>query len=350
MRRFLSVCVCLLLALPFSTFAQDEELGWELDEDSFIDVADIGFRFYYPVGWVWGSGSGGISIAETQADLDAQLDDDDATVPEGRIMSVLGIPLASLPAADEPQSMDDYADFVVEVGEITETERIELPIMSRRSISVIGENARGRFGIGTIWTQNGYLVLTSLGVPDEATLNDLAYTWGVTIGNFDPLEAETLGKGTLASPVSQFTMNYPDGWTADPDQPDLIVYELEADIGAELTEMEGINLSVIDAPLTDIGFEADAVLEDIVTSMAGNVGLDETATHEEFIFLGQPAIVSWGEIDDDNGGTRGLILTSSVIGENIIIFVMFTPTAERAAEFMPTWVAMMQSVVSTATE
>src|SRR5688572_29412636 len=136
MRRFLmGLLLLLLLVLPFSTFAQDQELGWELGEDSFIDITDIGFRFYYPVGWVWGSSSGGISIAETQADLDAQLDDDDTTVPEGRVMSILGIPLESLPA-DEPQSMDDYADFVVEVGEITETERIELPIMSRRSISV----------------------------------------------------------------------------------------------------------------------------------------------------------------------------------------------------------------------
>lgn len=352
MRRFLLGLVLLLVALgvPFSAFAQDQELGWKLDPKNYLDVSDIGFRFYYPVDWVWGSGSDGISFAENQADLDAQLDDDDTTIPEGRIMSVLGIPLQALPPSDEPQDMQDYADFVVEAGAITETEpRVEFPVMARRSVSMIGENARGRFGIGTIWTQNGYLVLTSLGVSDQATLNELAYSWGVTIGSTRPLEAEALGKGALSSPVSQFTMNYPDGWTPAANQPDSVVYELEADVGAELTEMEGINLSMGDSPLADMGMQDAESVDAIAVFMAENFGLDETATHEEFIFLGQPAVVSSGEIDDGSGGKRGLILTSSIVGDNVVMFVLFAPTAERAAEFIPTWVAMMQSVVSTAT-
>lgn len=352
MRRFLPGLLLLLLALgvPFSTFAQDQELVWELDAENYLDVSDIGLRFYYPVGWVWGSGSGGISFAENQADLDAQLDDDVETIAEGRVMSVLGIPLESLPPSDEPQDMQDYADFIVEVGEITEVEaRVEFPVMSRRSVSVIGENTRGRFGIGTIWTQNGYLVLTSFGTPDQATLNEGAYSWGVTIGSTKPLEAEELGKDRLVGETTPFTMNYPTTWTADEKQPTLVVFEQEDDIGKELPEIEGISVTMAERPIADLGFEADATLEDVTNQLNTSFGLDETATHEEFFFLNQPAQVSIGEIADGSGGTKGLILTTTVTEEaNVIIFVLIAPTVERAVEFMPTWVAMMQTVTSTA--
>jgi hypothetical protein len=64
MRRFLAGLLLSLLALgvPFSTFAQDQELAWELDAENYLDVSDLGFRFYYPVDWVWGTSSSGISF------------------------------------------------------------------------------------------------------------------------------------------------------------------------------------------------------------------------------------------------------------------------------------------------
>jgi len=338
-----------LLALPFVATAQDQEVLWELSKENYLDVTDLGFRFYYPVGWVWDANSDrGIAIGATQDDVDAHLDGDDSTLPTGQIITILGVPLSALEEAGDNLKMDQLANLVVELGEITETERVEVPIMARRSISVVGENSQGRSGIGTLWTQNGYLVIASLGVPDQETVNSLAYTWGVTIGTMEPLNAEELGSKALASDVSQFTMNYPDGWTGDPQQPELVVYELADDIGAEFVDMEGIQLSVIDGPLTDLGFEADTTVDDLATEMGDTFGLNETATQEEFLFLEQPAVVSVGEIGDSSGGKRGLILTSSVVGESAVVFVLLAPSLERAEEFVPTWVKMMQSVTNTA--
>jgi len=343
MRRLCLVMLFALVALP--VMAQDQTPVWDLSADNYLDVQDLGFRFYYPLGWVWGSGDNGIAIAETQADVDAQLDDDSETRPKGKIITILGVPLAALPEEVLAGGLDTVTDFVVESGDIAETERFELPVMARRSIWVTGENSSGRFGVGTFWLQNGYLILTSLGAPDEPTISESIFTWGFTIGSIEPLAAEDLGDGALVSDVSQFTMNYPDSWTADTD---LLVFELLEEMSSDVTSLKGIFLSVADQPLADLDFEADATLEDVSTSLAGAFGLDETATHEEFVFLDQPAIVSWGEIDDGSGGKRGLILTSSVVDGNAVVFVLLAPTVERAAEFMPTWVAMMQSVTSTA--
>ena len=151
------------------------------------------------------------------------------------------------------------ADFVVKSGKITPTERFELPvIMARRSIWVVGENSLGRSGVGTLWVQNGYLILTSLGAPDAKTIKNSVYTWGYTLASAIPLGAEDLGTAKLSSDLSQFTMNYPDGWTPDPDpgQSDTIVYELADDINQELAKVDGIFLSVIDSSLKDLNFSA----------------------------------------------------------------------------------------------
>jgi hypothetical protein len=351
MRRLLALVVVGLFLLPAAAFAQESELIWELDKESYLDVTDLGFRFYYPVGWVWGTGSSGIVVAPTQADLDAQLDDDATTLPESHVMTIVGIPLTDLADLGDKPTLDQLADFVVETGGVTESERFEVPVMSRRSVWVMGENGQGRSGVATLWTQNGYLVLTTLGAPDADTLLNSVFTWGYTLGSVIPLEAEDLGSGALESAVSQFTMQYPDSWTPDPDpqQSALVVYELADDINQELAAVDGIMVSVIDTPLADLGFDETFTVEELAETMTTSFGLGADAVHEEFVFLEQPAIVSSGEISDGSGGTRGLILTSSVVNGNGVVFVLIAPSVERANEFLPTWTSMMQSVISTAT-
>ncbi|MBZ0287816.1 MAG: hypothetical protein K8I30_09395, partial [Anaerolineae bacterium] len=351
MRRLLAFVVAGLFLLPAAAFAQDSTLLWELDQENFLDVTDLGFRFYYPTGWVWGTGESGIVIAPTEADLEAQLDDDDSTLPEGHVITIVGIPLTALAELGENPTLEQLADFVVEIGGISESERFELPVMSRRALWVLGENSLGRSGAGAMWTQNGYLVLSSLGATDPATLIDSMFTWGYTMGRVIPLAAEDLGSGALSSEVTGFTMQYPDSWTPDPDaqQATTVVYELADDINQELADVDGIFLSVIDTPLADLGFDDSFTASDLSETMTGSFGLGEGSLHEEFVFLEQPAIVSSGEISAGAGGTRGLILTSVVVNGNGVVFVLLAPTAARAAEFLPTWTSMMQSVVSTAT-
>jgi hypothetical protein len=351
MRRFIAIVFATLCLLPAAVFAQDSKLIWDLDKNSYLDVTDLGFRFYYPSGWVYGTGDNGIAIAETQADLDAQLDGDDSTLPEGEVISILGIPMTALADLGDHPTMDQLADFAVKSGKITETDRFELPVMARRSIWVVGENSLGRSGIGTLWQQNGYLISASLGGPDAKTIKNSIYTWGYTLASVIPLNAEDLGTEKLSSDLSQFTMNYPDGWTPDPDpgQSDTIVYELADDINQELAKVDGIFLSVIDSSLKDLSFPADTKVEDLAKAMNTSFGLGKTVVPEEFVFLDQPALVASGEIDDGSGGKRGLILTTAIVGKNAVVFVLIAPTAKRATEFLPTWTAMLQSVTSTAT-
>lgn len=352
MRRLIALLIVSLLLLPAAAFAQDSEMLWELDKESYLDVTDLGFRFYYPTGWVWASGDGGIVIAPTQADLDAQMDGDDSTLPEDKVITLVGFPISDIAGKNKNPTLDDLADIVVETGGISESTRFEVPVMSRRSIWVAGENSLGRSGIAALWTQNGYLILASLGAPDEQTISDTVYTWGYTLGNVTPLDAQDLGADQLSSDLNQFTMQVPDGWTLDPDeaQSTTVVYELTDDVNAQLEDVDGLFLSLIDGKLTDLSFPEDTTAQDLAAAMNASFGLDKdkNATQEEFVFLDQPAVVSTGAVDDGSGGTRGVILTAAVVGENAVVFVLIAPTPEDAVAFAPTWTSMMQSVISTA--
>ncbi|MEO8609144.1 MAG: hypothetical protein ABI690_14740 [Chloroflexota bacterium] len=349
MRRLLVILFACLCLLPTAAFAQDNKLTWDLDKKSYLDVTDLGFRFYYPSGWVYGSSGNGIAIAETQSDLDAQLDDDDSTRPDGQVISILGVPLTALTDLGDNPTLEQLTDFAVKSGKIKESDRFEVPVMARRAIWVVGKNSLGRSGVGTFWVQNGYLIVTSLGAPDADTISKSIYTWSYTLASALPLNAENLGTEKVSSDLSQFTMNYPDGWTPDPDpgQSTTVVYELADDVNQKMAKVDGIFLSVIDNSLKDLSFAADATLEDVDSAMNSSFGLDKTVTPEEFVFLDQPALVASGEIDDGSGGKRGLILTTALVGKNAVVFVLIAPTAERAAEFLPTWTAMLNSVTST---
>jgi hypothetical protein len=346
MKRLFAIFLFALLVLPIVVSAQNSKVLWDLSDENYIDVTDLGFRFYYPTGWVYDT-SNGIAFAENQADLDAQIDDDDSTIPSGVTITVRGIALSDLTDLGKNPKLDAVADFTVDAAGVKEDERVEVPIMARRSILIIGENNTGRYGIGTLWMQNGYLVLVSLGGADQPTIQNLAYTWGVTLGHITPLDTEPLGEGQLASDVSQFTMNYPEGWVPDPKQSS-IAYENEEDIGQALSDISGINLSVIDSPLADLSIPADTPVDDLSAAMNTSFGLDKNTVSEEFIFLGQPARLSSGEIDDGNGGKKGLIITAAIIEDRAVIFVVLAPSGERVTGFMPTWVRMLQSVQSTA--
>lgn len=349
MRRLFTVLMFTVLMLPFAVFAQDQKMGWDLQADNYIDVQDLGFRFYFPKGWVYDLESGnGIALADTQASLDAQVDDDDSTQPDSLVVIIRGIPLEALSDLGENPTLEAVADFAVTAGAITESEpRVEVPIMTRRSLSVIGTNGDGRAGIASMWRQNGFLVLVSLGTPDEKTRNELAYTWGVTLGSIKPLDALDLGDGMLTDDVIQFTINYPDGWSPNPDQP-ASVYELEDDIGKGISDVVGNVFTFSDAALSDLQLPSDATLDDVVGQAKAAFDLDDDIIGEEFILLGQPAVTISAEPTSDSQGVgHGVILTVSLIDDRALLLILVTPSKEAADAFMPTWISMLSSVKST---
>lgn len=352
MRRLLTLMILALVAaiiVPTAASAQENDLGWEINGITYLDVSDLGFRVYYPVGWVYGADKdGGIGIADTQANLDLQIDGDDATQPTGLSIAIQGIPLEVLGDVGENPRLDTLVDIVMKGSDITETGRVEVPIMTRRSITVVGTRSDGRAGLISMWQQNGNLILMALGGPDTETVNGLAEIWGVTIGNVRPLDAQELGDGQLTDAASSFTINYPDGWTPDPDHP-VIVYEVKDDIGKSIQDVTGNVFTFSDVALSDLQLTDDATLDEVVAKAVGAFDIDPNIKGEEFTLMAQPAItISAEPVSESQGVGHGVILTISKGNGRAVLLILVTPSKEAADAFMPTWIEMLSSVKASA--
>jgi hypothetical protein len=350
MRRLFVVLLFTLLVLPFAAVAQDQPLAWELNATSYLDLKDLGFRFYYPSGWVYDTSNGnGVQLADTQANLNAQIDGDDNTQPNGLSIVIRGIPLTALSDLGTNPTLDTIADYVVKIGGLTEIQRVEVPVITRRSISIFATTNTDRAGIASIWVQNGFLILASLGGQDTQSINDLAYTWYVTLSSIAPIDPLPLSTDLLSDESSHFTINYPANWTPEPDQPST-VYELADDIGKGVNDVKGSVFTFSDAALSDLQLPEDATLDDVIAKVKPAFDLDDTVRREEFVFLDQPAVTLSGEpTPTSKGAGHGLIVTIGLVKGHAIILVLVTPTVDAVATLMPTWVSMLSSVTSTET-
>ena len=166
MRRLFTAILFVLLVLPFAASARGQTLGWELTDGRYIDVYDLDFRFYYPTGWVYNiDNRTGITIADSQETLDDQIDDDPNTTPQSLVIVIRNVPLKEV-GLDEDSSLNKVADYALKLGEITQKERSEISVLSRRTILISGSNSVGREVFATVWVQNRSLVLLGLGTPD----------------------------------------------------------------------------------------------------------------------------------------------------------------------------------------
>jgi hypothetical protein len=348
MRR-LFVLLFTLLVLPFAASAQDHQLAWELNAATYLDLKDLGFRFYYPSGWVYDTANGnGVQLADTQANLNAQIDGDDSTQPNGLSIVIRGIPLSALSDLGANPTLDAIADYVVKVGGLTEIQRAEVPVMTRRSISIIATTNSNRAGIATMWVQDKLLILASLGGQDTQSVNHLAYTWYATLASITPIDPLPLSKDLLSDESSHFTMSYPDRWTPETEQPST-VYELADDIGKGVNEVKGSVFTFRDVALSDLQLPDDATLEDVIAKVKPAFDLDDTIKREEFVFLNQPAVtLSGAPTANSQGAGHGVIVTLGLVNGRVLILVMVTPTQDAVATLMPTWVSMLMSVQSTA--
>jgi hypothetical protein len=353
MRRLMTVLVLALVvlaALPVVSFAQDEApaFAWEFDKDTYVDLTD-GFRFYYPVDWVVDT-SKGVVIGQTQEDVDASNDGDPATYGSGMVINVGLVPMEAFADLGEEATLDDIANFIVEQSGITEKSRAESSVMARRAISIIGTNAQERDGIATIWKQDGAIGVASLGLPEEVGVDDVATTWVATLLSISPIDAPLLAADVLTDSAAGFTINYPDGWTADPQQAGKY-YEVADDVSAEAADRTGSSITVTDAAPADLGLADDATLEDVVEFIKASATLGDDATTEEFVFLGQPAtLVTGTPAEDGPGAGYGVIAVASLVDGHIILIGVGSPSPEAAADLMPTLTQVLRSAKPIATE
>ncbi len=345
MRRILLLTLMLLLVFPAAAFAQDGgQALWDLTEESTVE--NLGFQFNYPAGWVLGTNDAtpGFRIAENQADLDAVLDSDPETNTKGFSISLIGLALKDL-GMDATTPLEDVVTALTTAAGITEQDRTELPVATRRSIVIFGVNSLDRPGIASIWLQkdakeNDVVVLFSIGGSEASS--DLAYSWGQILGSVTPIGALPFGDTPLVSPNGDFTMSYPDGWFVSSDQPGAIA-EAEADLTGGDTPT-GAATVVIESKLADLNGKVTD-LSSLLDLVRTNQAWDEAILPTEHIVLDQPAFMFAGANESSPGGWA--LVTAFIWNDTAVIIGTLFPSEEKFNELKPTYLAMLQSLTPT---
>ncbi len=336
MRRFFLLAILALFLIPAAAFAQDGKALWDLSNK--FTVSDLGFTFYYPADWVSNSDKG-IVIADNQADLDAQTDGDDTTIPEGYVINLNAAPLDALGLKPDAK-LDDIADVLVKQVGVTENqERANLAVMSRRSLTLFGEDKDKRSGLATIWEQDGYLVVMTVGASEYTS--DLAFSWGQILGSITPVGALELGDEPLTSPNGDFTIAYPKDWFAS--EKDGGIAQVEDDLTTmhSSTPPKGIAVALLEAKLSQVGPDVKD-LDSLVASMKKAEGWDDTVIPSEHLILDQTAWTYSGKSDSLPGFT--VVVTLMVKDQDTTIIFVAVPDKDKVEDFMPTYLAMLASI------
>ena len=344
-RRLLLLVLVLALAvgIPAVTAAQETEAVWDLNDT--ITLTDLGFALNFPSDWVYAATNGnGIFFASNKDDLAQVTDDDLSTTASDSSIQFIGTSLEELTSVlgtkGEP-TLEELADFVAQGRGLTELEkRIDIPVMSRRSLNVIGENEAGQGVFLTLWKQGQYAIAAVLTAPSYDELVNISYSWGQFLSSFSPSDAALLGKDTILLQNTNAEFNYPEGWVADAQSPN-IVYELESD--QQNGTSEGYFLLGIDQTLEEFGLDESATLDDVVQANISSYSISEPIRYEEFMLLDQPAVVIRGQ----DGGDQYILLAQAIVDGNVIQIGVTSSDEDALDAFEPTFVAMLQTLWTT---
>jgi hypothetical protein len=347
MKKLLFVVLVCLLALPVVALAQ-EQPKLQLDLSQNFKVTDLKFQFLYPKGWVTTTGKG-LYLAENQADLDALVAEQN---PAGLTMRMFALPLAIEEIKKNKSSLDDIATELVKQAGLTEKERVDIPLMARRAVTVFAANENGRSGIISLWYHDTQVLVFVLGTPDYNTAVKLAYTWGYLLGSIAPLEFDKLEE-KLELPTIQATLLHPKAWVSQlgsSQSPFNIIADNEADVkslSGSGKSVEGRALSIIQAPASQVvnGLDEKATASDVLDGMSKS-GLKDVKPSGYYLVNQQP-----GE------GIRAV--TSDGVFVHIIVtvkegmataYLLTAPDVEALAAFEPTGLMMLHNIRSTASK
>jgi hypothetical protein len=341
MKRRIMLGIALLVLLvgaPLTIFAQESKSVWDLTES--LKISDFGLNVKYPAGWIYeATNSNGIFLAETKEDIAALTDDDPATLATGSSIQLVGTKAENLAEAlGDDSSIDNVANLIVSARGITENEaRVDVPVMTRRSLAALGEDQAKQGWIVSVWSQGDSYMAAFLTSPSYDDTLRLAFSFGQLLGSITPLEFLPLGSKTIVFPKNNAQINYPDGWFLNPDRAGS-AYELESDIKNQTSE--GLRISTIEVALTDANLKADATLADLVDFLIANGGLTEPVQREEFILLGQPAVTIRGPIT----GGQYVVSTQTIIDGMIVQVSVLGADEAQVTAFEPTFIAMLQTL------
>lgn len=337
MRRAVLILYVILM-LPVVAFArQDDRAVWDLSE--LFTVTDGGFQFYYPAGWLYDA-SNGLSFAETSKDLKALTDNDDSTNPSGAAFKMTLVSIEEfqqlMDSKNEP-TLDEIADWIVETTGIVEQEaRVEVPVMARRSVVVLAEDAKGLGIIYTLWRQADSVMVATLLAPDYQVIVKHGFSWGQLLSTVTPTNALELSDNVIDLTDTGLQVNYPAGWYPKPEEPGTVV-EFKSDFNSDTPK--GIQMVTLEATLSDMGLSEDATLDDLVQATIEGLALQEPVRQEEFIIAGQPAVMLAG-----TDGENSVLFTEVLINDQVVIIAARAVDGDRLTEFEPTFLTILQSV------
>lgn len=341
-RRLLLLVMVACLMIPAVLVSAQEDARQPLwDLSATFTVEDLGFTFNYPAGWVYDT-SDGIAFAENAEDLAKSIDDDDTTQAAGYTMQLVAAPVTAFDLEGAP--LDDVVDFVLPQAGITVDERFDLGVMGRRTVTVTGVNEVGRAGIASLWLQDGFIVVFSLGTPEPTLASDVSYTWGVIVGGALPLNTLTPAADLIVSEDLGFDMLYPDGWYFQLRPSEVLIYELEEDFNTQPQQPAGVAVDIIDLAAADIGLTPENTIDEVLNYLAGVLRMTEPVPGNEYMVLGR-AVTSLNGVTEDG---RSVTVGAAIAEDHSIVHVyaFSAPDEEAWQTFHPTWLAMLQYIIA----
>jgi len=335
MYRLLLIVMLLATAASPIAFAQSEAPLYELS--NVFTVTDLGIQFDYPQDWVFGTNNG-IFIAPTKADLNPLLDQDTTTNPNSVYIAMQAFPLADL-GFDASMTLDEMVDAFLPLAGVTELNRIELGVLARRSITVVGEDDFS-YAYGTFWVQGSDFVIFRLSAPDSATLVELGFTWGVILGSMYPLDAIELTEPYEMFEMG-FSMYYPQGWTRYDEEYTLLEFASDqAYIQDQSAKRRGHILAFMRFSLGELGLKPNATPLDAANAVAAIFPGTQSVTLQERELLALPAFgVEVLMVDGRKTQVAGFLQNG-----NVELLLLGSPDAISAEAFAPTWTAMLLSM------
>ncbi len=330
-----------VLFLVFSSVALAAQA--QVTPDARFLIADLGLELPVPSRWTYREGDG-VYFAANDADIDAVLDDNPATVPSTPVIQLVAVQLQN-PQAVTALPLRDAFDTAARQLQFTTAEPLPSSVLGRLALTGFGTRQNAGF-ILTVWLQDGRLVLLSMTTPDAASAQAQARAWGTILSTIQAVDALPLERRAVST--YGFEMAYPEGWTVlNLEDGGLFgVFETAADaqLVASGTATTGIRDSSVVVSVNrfeELRLTDDSPTTELQSILSANLGLTMQVTHGEFFVIGMRGTGLYGQMP--NGRWLYVVGVLDTTNDLVFFYMLAAPTEARLLELQPTYLTMLHS-------
>lgn len=307
-------------------------------------IADLGLELPVPSRWTYREADG-VYFAASEADIDAVLDNNPATVPSGPVIQMVAVQLQN-PQAVMALPLRDAFDTVARQLQFNAAgDPLPSSVLGRLALTGFGTRQNAGY-ILTVWAQDERLVVLSMTTPDAASAQAQARTWGTILSTIQAVDALPLAR--RATSTFGFDMGYPEGWTAlNLEAGGLFgVFETAADaqLVASGTATTGIRDSSVVVSVNrfeDLRLTDDSPTTELQSILSMNLGLTDQVMHGEFFVSGMSGTGLYGKMP--NGRWLYVVGVLDTTNDLVFFYMLAAPTEERLLELLPTYLTMLHS-------